>query len=154
MKARRQTANSKVYKQQGNSTQNQANENFYGTWLIKRTIAFGRVYALSDEEIRNILGETIEFSPEKASFQNKICKNPIYKRSILSETDFFTHNGYTSFKEIGFQGKNIVKVEVFNEKEDYRNLWYSIGRKFFIKDENTLITNYEGVFFELVKYNK
>jgi hypothetical protein len=133
------------------NSQSQTNEDLYGNWLIKRTVAFGKVSSLSDEDINKLIGKRIEYSPNKASFGNDICENPKYKKSIISEKDFFENNGYTSFKELGLQGDSVIMVEIFCEKEDYSNFWYTIGGRIFEKDKNTLIANYEGVFFELVK---
>ena len=128
-----------------------AGSKMLGSWIIKRTVAFGKVSALSDEGINKLIGKRIKYSSNTANFGNKICKYPKYKKSRISEKDFFENNGYTSFKELGLQGDNVTMVEVFSEKEDYNNFWYTIGGRVFVKDKNTLIANYEGVFFELVK---
>lgn len=132
-------------------SESQTDEDFYGNWLINRTVAFGKVSSLSDEEINELIGCSVEYSSNTAKFGNDICKNPVYKKSIISETNFFENNGYTTFKELGLQGDSVTMVEIFCEKEDYSNFWYTIGGRFFVKDNNTLITNYEGVFFELIK---
>lgn len=140
----------------GNGTEdknpnNQTNDGFYGRWLIKRTIAFSKVSALSDEDIAKLIGTRLEYSSNAAIYGKNICKSPKYKQTVVSEKDFFENNGYTSFEELGLQGKNVVMVEVFKEKEDYSNFWFNIGGRFYISNKNSLIANYEGVFFELVK---
>lgn len=130
---------------------NQITEDFYGKWIIKRQVAFGRISSLSDEEINNFIGKRIEYSRYKASFEDDICNNPLYKKSTLSEKDFFDNSGYTRFDRLGLQGNNVVMVEVFNGKDDFSYYWHGIGGKFFIKDKNTLIVNWGGVFFEMTR---
>lgn len=129
----------------------QENADFYGTWEIKKKIAFGRIYELSDEQINDLIGEKIEYSPNFIKFGKDIFRNPKYSRYVVPEKEFFNNNGYTDFKEVGLKGNSVIMIDVECDKEDEDNFRYSFlfVKDFFIKDKDTLIASQGGVFFEL-----
>src|SRR6266511_5421171 len=51
----------------GALTINQPQETFYGQWVIKKMIAYGRVGTWGSDDITKILGKKLIFSKEKAS---------------------------------------------------------------------------------------
>jgi hypothetical protein len=149
-------SNEMITKQNSNSDDTKSvKEEFYGEWIINRQIAMGRVVAYGDEDVKRLVGKKITYSPDLASYNDTnpysdiITKNPYYEISNISEKDFFA-DFYVSLERLGINGKSIIKVEVYTDKE-FKHPWHNAAGKFYIKDQNTLIFNEGGIYFELVR---
>ncbi|MDH7578614.1 MAG: hypothetical protein QHH75_12560 [Bacillota bacterium] len=126
-------------------------EMFYGQWVIKEHIECGRVSTYTQEDIERLVGKRIAYSVDSACFDNKLCKKPYYKKSIISDNEFF-ESFYASFDRLGINEKSAIIVDVYIDS-DCNNLWDSTGSTFLIKDQNTLVLFDDGEFFKLVRVN-
>ncbi len=133
------------------NTQNQTEEEFYGSWVIKRVVAFARIYGLSDDDIKGMIGKRIQYFANFIRFDNEVYNKPNYIKSVVSENDFFEDNGYTYLKEIGIEGDHVNRINVSSDDPnfDQRSYYFIITDEFYIKDQDTVIANLGGVFFEL-----
>ncbi|MDF2856961.1 MAG: hypothetical protein K0Q87_2812 [Neobacillus sp.] len=124
-------------------------EIFYGQWVIKKVLAYGPVGTYSNDDIKNIEGRKLSFSKERAScfgdqikYLNDVAINPIYKKTVVSKSDFVT--GYRLKPDaLGIKSDSIIQINASDSKGN--------GCVFFIKDNDTLILAGGGAFFELVR---
>ncbi|MDP4153536.1 MAG: hypothetical protein Q8865_08900 [Bacillota bacterium] len=120
---------------------------FYGIWKISKTYDTGTVSALTADDINSIIGKKITYSQHSAAIEKNICNTPVYKRNIYSKEDFI-FNTKTTLDKIGIEANSVTGIDIY-ENNGEKNLWNSIGNSFFIKNDNTLILSYEGMYFEL-----
>lgn len=127
---------------------------YLGVWEIKNSIKTNNVYALSNEEQKEIIGQYISYEEDKVSYsENNYYMKPYYKKTVVSKSDFeFGYKGVT-FEQLNIPQDEIIKIEIFKDSQ-YEKKEYRMFTNFYIKDENTLILVYEGVFFELKRSNK
>lgn len=130
---------------------NKNTEIFYGNWVIKNVVAYGKVGTYSSEDAEKLLNKTLSFSVDKASCFgeqiediNNIAINPVYTKTILSKSDFESGHKIT-LKQLGINSDPITRVHVEDSKGN--------GCNFYIKDDNTLILSAGGTYFELDKIN-
>ena len=137
-----------------NNKKNEKNNEIYlGKWLVKRVVAFAKISAIEDEEIKKFINKELVYSLNEAKIDNKLLENPYYKKSQISDDEFF-EKGYIYLEDIGINKDNVNKVEVFSKNtNDYAYAWYEFGGIFYIKDNDTLIVDYKGAYFE-VKRNQ
>lgn len=125
--------------------ENKIIEKFFGNWEVKKEIATAEVF--SEEDSRGVLGKKIILTSSFVSFDNKVCKNPIYRKIILTKADF--ESGYrVRFRDLGITQNSLVCVQILqnNGRE-----WECPVAIFFIKDNNKLIITTGGVFFEGIR---
>lgn len=125
-------------------------ETFFGSWVITKTLASGKVTTLSKEDIESLIGKSVTYSKEEApcfreqaSDIKNILKKPVYKKTKVAKDTFEagTRN-YVTFDKLGIKDESIIRVEVTDEKQ-------STYSDFYIKDKNTLIISVGMVFFQL-----
>ena len=128
---------------------NQTKEIFYGQWVIKQVLAYGPVGTYSSEDANSILGKILSFSENKASCFgdqpsdiDQLATNPVYKKTIISKSDFAANYRIT-FDKLGIKADSISELTVSDSKGN--------GCTFFIKDDNTLIIYGGGTYFELIR---
>jgi len=122
---------------------------YYGQWKINKQIAFGPASIYSNDDIKKMIGKTISYSDIQAAYDTVTCKNPYYKKSTISSTNFETSNK-TKFSTLGITTNSVDQVTVFTNSSS-NNIWDSAGSVFYLKDQNTLILFDGGVYFELTK---
>ncbi|OPJ63062.1 hypothetical protein [Clostridium oryzae] len=122
---------------------------FYGTWIIKKAIAYGRVTAYGNKEIKKMIGKKLTYLRHEASYDNNVLKQPYYKISSISRDEFFSYS-YTDLSKLGIKKKSIKMVEIFTNKSATLS-WDSTGNYCFIKNKDTLILLDGGVYFKLVR---
>ncbi len=129
------------------NTENIPHENFFGHWIIKRELAYGRVGTYSKDDIKKMIGKDMSFSSERAScfgddisYLGETIENPIYENTVISENKFESDN-YVTFDKLGVKSNSIIQITAANSNDN--------GCTFFIKDDNTLIVVGGGVFLEL-----
>ncbi|MCK4261462.1 MAG: hypothetical protein KAX49_21015 [Halanaerobiales bacterium] len=127
---------------------NQKNE-YFGEWVVIKEVASGLVLAVSDDEIKNLIGKTLIFSKEKAKFGNQIMDNPQYEETYMTNEKFVEwHN--LNLLNIDIYEQRVKQVEIYSKNKEY---WYSFGGSFYIKDKETLIVYWKGVYMELNRKN-
>ena len=120
-------------------------EPFFGEWVVSKIAGTSRISAMSEAEMKSFIGKRAEYNRTLATFDGESCENPIYKKETLSETDFFS-NFRTSFENLDLKGKSVTLLNVY---ENQKTPWINPGSYLIIKDNDTMITIWDGVFFEL-----
>lgn len=129
---------------------NQTNSNsniFLGDWVINKKIATTPIYALSDDEIKSYIGKKLSITTSKVSFEKNSYIDPNFKEHTLSDNEFILENKL-SLKDLGINAESIKKIDVATKDG---SLWNSFGNSFILKDSNTIIILWDGIFFELNK---
>lgn len=113
----------------------------FGQWKIVSHLAV-RISAMSDEEANHWHGKTAQYSELSAGFLEEICKTPSYSIKGVSEDDFF-REFRADFKNFGIMGHAVPIVEV-----SCNGLWIAPGSTLIVKSRDTIVTLWNGVFFE------
>lgn len=119
----------------------EATKLYYGTWNVTSNIFYAPVSALSPEEIEQLQGTTITYEENRLLWNGEICDIPDYQENTETSVGFaLDYNNRLTFSDLGLTGSEATAVSVDN--------WDAFGSYFYVKDENTLIISYNGVFFE------
>ena len=114
---------------------------YLGTWQITSS-TFGAYSAMSEEDCSALMGTRFEYFNDYAIYDNQNrLDSPQYIESILTADDFLSIYQSTSLETLGISKDSIQVVAIENAS--------GIGDTFYIKDENTLIIPWDGVFFEV-----
>ena len=114
---------------------------YLGTWQITSS-TFGAYSAMSEEDCSALMGTRFEYFNDYAIYDNQHrLDSPQYIESILTADDFSSIYQDTSLETLGISKDSIQVVAIENAS--------GIGDTFYIKDENTLIIPWDGVFFEV-----
>ncbi len=114
---------------------------YLGTWQITSS-TFGTYSAMSEEDCSALVGTRFEYFNDYAIYDNQHrLDSPQYIESILTADDFSSIYQGTSLETLGISKDSIQVVAIENAG--------GIGDTFYIKDENTLIIPWDGVFFEV-----
>ena len=114
---------------------------YLGTWQITSS-TFGAYSAMSEEDCSALMGTRFEYFNDYAIYDNQNrLDSPQYIESIQTADDFSTIYQGTSLETLGISKDSIQVVAIENAG--------GIGDTFYIKDENTLIIPWDGVFFEV-----
>ncbi len=125
----------------GDNDVTEASKLYYGTWNVTSNTYFAPVSALSPEEVTQLQGTTITYEENRLLWNGEVCDAPSYQENIETIEDFgLDYNNHLTFSDLGLTGSEATAVMVDN--------WDDFGNYFYVKDENTLIISYNGVFFE------
>ncbi len=114
---------------------------YLGTWQITSS-TFGAYSAMSEEDCSALVGTRFEYFNDYAIYDDQHrLDSPQYIESILTVDDFSSIYQGTSLETLGISKDSIQVVAIENAS--------GIGDTFYIKDENTLIIPWDGVFFEV-----
>lgn len=114
---------------------------YLGTWQITSS-TFGAYSAMSEEDCSALMGTRFEYFNDYAIYDDQHrLDSPQYIESILTVDDFSSIYQGTSLETLGISKDSIQVVAIENAS--------GIGDTFDIKDENTLIIPWDGVFFEV-----
>ena len=114
---------------------------YLGTWQITSS-TFGAYSAMSEEDCSALAGTCFEYYKDYAIYDDQHrLDSPQYIESIQTADDFSTIYQGTSLETLGISKDSIQVVAIENAG--------GIGDTFYIKDENTLIIPWDGVFFEV-----
>ena len=126
----------------------QREEPFYGEWVIKAAVGYGRAGSYSEDDIKSLIGKTLSFSKEQSScfgdeakYLDNTVQNPTYKKSILNDAEF-TSEYSVPISTTTINSDSITRIEVVNATG-------ASDCTFFIKDDHTLILSGGGTFIEL-----
>ena len=114
---------------------------YLGTWQITSS-TFGAYSAMSEEDCSALMGTRFEYFNDYAIYDDQHrLDSPRYIESIQTADDFSSIYQGTSLETLGISKDSIQVVAIENAG--------GIGDTFYIKDENTLIIPWDGVFFEV-----
>ena len=124
-----------------------AEDSFYGEWIVCEEIARNYICALSDEDIKDIFGIKVIYNSDFVKFGSHVCSNPKYERDNVSEVDFFEEN-WMYFTSLGIESDFVETVTVF---ENGKEIWNNPGGFIIVKNKDTLIIPWDGVYFKLIR---
>lgn len=141
--------------EENNSPENNASEaleaekSYYGKWKVSAYITTASVSALTTEEINELVGTNLTYEENSFSWNNNadgsmagnVCSEPSYQEETIT-AESFLQDYRQSFDNLGISAGEAAMV--FIDSDFFGNI-------FLVKDENTLIICYEGVFFEAVR---
>ena len=114
---------------------------YLGTWQITSS-TFGAYSAMSEEDCSALMGTRFEYFNDYAIYDDQHrLDSPQYIESTQTADDFSSIYQGTSLETLGISKDSIQVVAIENAG--------GIGDTFYIKDENTLIIPWDGVFFEV-----
>ena len=114
---------------------------YFGTWQITSS-TFGAYSAMSEEDCSALVGTRFEYFKDYAIYDDQHrLDSPQYCESTQTADDFSSIYQGTSLETLGISKDSIQVVAIENAS--------GIGDTFYIKDENTLIIPWDGVFFEV-----
>ena len=118
-----------------------ASASYLGTWQITSS-TFGAYSAMSEEDCSALVGTRFEYFKDYAIYDDQHrLDSPQYCESTQTADDFSSIYQGTSLETLGISKDSIQVVAIENAS--------GIGDTFYIKDENTLIIPWDGVFFEV-----
>ncbi len=118
-----------------------ASPSYFGTWQITSS-TFGAYSAMSEEACSALVGTCFEYFEEYAVYDDQHrLDSPQYFESTQTADDFSYIYAGSSLEMLGISKDSIQVVAIENAS--------GIGDTFYIKDENTLIIPWDGVFFEV-----
>jgi hypothetical protein len=115
-----------------------------GCWRVGRSIGTTNIEALSDKQIKQIIGRRISYGKNCAKSGKVAVQGPNYEVRVVSETDFFPEY-YIPLKQIGISKKAVTEVTlkgVALPPEEF------VGNAVYLGGKNPVIV-VEGAFFEL-----
>ena len=114
---------------------------YWGTWQITSS-TFGAYSAMSEEDCSALVGTRFEYFKDYAIYDDQHrLDSPQYCESTQTADDFSSIYQGTSLEMLGIFKDSIQVVAIENAS--------GIGDTFYIKDKNTLIIPWDGVFFEV-----
>lgn len=120
-----------------------AQEPFYGTWTIKKDIPTSNVAALDDKAVQALIGKEATYSAARATFGSATCRNPRYKKFVVSKEDFFDANRI-DLKELGIGTSFVTEIDIYDADKKLFGILY-------VKGTDTLVFFDDGVYFELTR---
>lgn len=120
---------------------------YYGKWVIQKILAYGSSGTYSSDSAEKLVGQSLNFSAEKATVITDNPSNPLvsitapkYAETTESGTNFQA-NFQISFDKLGIKENNVTVVNVTGSDK-------TVGT-FLIKSNNTIIFIAGGAYFEL-----
>lgn len=121
----------------------ETNKTYYGKWKVTQYYA-AYITALSREEMDARIGTEYEYGAEVFISDGQQLDAPQYSESEVQKADFEAdYQGQLTFEQLGITTDTIKQISIDNS--------YDCGSTCFIKDDNTILILYEGVFFEAVR---
>ena len=112
---------------------------YYGDYSIVKCVGTAQVYAMSQEEIEEVIGNKLSYAPVSFAWNGNTMSTS-YSDKTYSANQFSEDFGIQS-SELGMKEKEFLAVSVLTEGN-------FIGQNFYVIDENNLLVYYEGVFFK------
>lgn len=124
---------------------------FYGKWKISSKLTTAPIYAMDEEEIKTFIGKEIIYTKDIYWFKHNEYINdkyfkPEYKIQVLSELQFWENHKGFYLEELGINKGLVISVEV---KKSNGEICINPGSLFWIKDKDTLVLLWDGVYFEV-----
>lgn len=115
-------------------------KNYEGSWIITDEISTKGIYALSQEEIDQILGTVIRYEDNMFVSGDTNVDTPEYEESVITAEEFAQENNHrVTFSMLGIEKAEVTCVMIANADV--------VGDWFYVKDDDHLIVSREGVFF-------
>lgn len=120
-----------------------ASQSYYGKWKVTEYYA-PYITAIATEEMNALIGAECEYGLDAFISQGNKLDSPQYSEGEETKADFEAGwENQITFETLGITTDTVKKISVDNS--------YDFGSTFYIRDANTIMILYEGVFFEAVK---
>ncbi len=131
-------------KEQSTTLDEAGSPSYYGEWQIVSCICTAPVSALSNEEIEQILQTSLVYAEDSYIWNGNTLSSPEYTQSVQTAEDFASsYRERLTFADLGLDGDEIAAISIDNSD--------LLGNFFYVKDVDSLIICYEGVFFEALR---
>lgn len=119
-------------------------QSYYGKWKVEQYYS-SYITAVSREEMEALIGAECEYEADYFISGETRLDSPQYSESTETEQRFDEANNQSgiNFRLLGITADAIRQISIDNS--------YGFGSVFYVKDENTIMIIYEGVFFEAVR---
>jgi hypothetical protein len=115
-----------------------------GCWQTTKALQTSNVQSLSQAEARAFLGRKLIFSPTLARSGDTALQSPQYYVRQVADAEFADAFRIT-LRDIGITGKSAVEIDIYREKNQLSEF---PGNLVLLKDKQSIIWNWRGVFFE------
>ena len=117
-----------------------------GKWRIGKKSYCPGMCAMTKAQARALRGRALEYSADLMSNGEQACHSPRYAEQKVSADDFF-RDYRCAPTDIGLKGKMVTTISI--SCAERRAGWPAIGDLALVKDSNTFLTLWDGVFFEV-----
>ncbi|MCI3927670.1 hypothetical protein MO973_46645 [Paenibacillus sp. TRM 82003] len=111
---------------------------YFGEWTVSEAVGSAEI-STGDN---SLIGKKASYSAEQASFGDEAMANPTYQEAELTSEQFIAEYR-TQLSAIGIEGDSVKTLTIAD--------WMQPGSLLLIKDEQTLITLWDGTFYALKK---
>ena len=128
----------------GKDTETDAvSQSYYGKWKV--TVYYAPyITAITTEEMNALIGAECEYGLDAFISKGNKLDSPQYSEGVETKADFEADwENQITFETLGITADTVKQISVDNS--------YDFGSTFYIRDANTIMILYEGVFFEAVK---
>lgn len=129
-------------KSQGSESSNDSKP-FYGDWKVTKRVGESKIYALSEEEISSFIGTLFTYGDGVYKNGSDEIEITSYEEGIETADQFYSDFS-VQLADIGIKKDSVPTVSL-EAKSNF------FGANIYVKDKDTLIILYEGVFFEVVR---
>lgn len=124
-------------------------KSYYGTWKVESVAGTAAAYAMSEEEIQEMLGTSLTYQEDLFLFQfpgkdKYDIQIGGYEEEGTLTNEMFEEAYGNTLPNLGVEQEEVTGVQVASEGNVF-------GFMFYIIDDSTMLVYYEGVFFEAHK---
>lgn len=112
---------------------------FYGTWTVQKAVGSAQISTGVEE---SMIGKKATYSTEKAIFDGEEVLNPVYEEQTVTNEQFVA-DYRSQLRAIGIDADSATIVKIKD--------WTAPGSLLLVKDDQTLITLWDGTFYALKK---
>lgn len=116
------------------------NADILGKWKISRWIGSADVSALSDRQVRSLIGKPVIVRKDKFEFNGQACEKPGYRRNIIGDAQQFRNEWRADSAALGL-AEPVVSVETG-------------CNVIFPKSKDKIIIELDGNFLEAARWEK
>lgn len=116
---------------------------FYGDWKVTKRAGESKIYALSEEEISSFIGTTFTYGDGVYKNGSDEIEITSYEEGLETADQFYSDFSI-QLTDIGIEKDSVPTVSL-EAKSNF------FGANIYVKDKDTLVILYEGVFFEAVR---
>ncbi len=115
----------------------------FGDWSVVRSSCPG-ICAMSNEEANSWVGLTASLTEFGVAFGGYSCQDTTYESHRVSKLDFLRSSRF-DLEELGILTEEVQELTVSCEDQE----WIAPGSSFLVRDKETIIASWDGVYFEL-----
>lgn len=126
-------------------------EPFYGEWVVTRLVGTTPITAMTDEYAKEFIGKTATYSDRLARFEEERLLKPRYSKRVLGEMALFE---YFHMRPENFNFLDGIPATIVDVVNEGGRDWTNQGSSFFLLKDGSLVTMWDGGFFEMKRTRK